>query len=173
MKSIKILIFAALLSVASLGAEAQTLKFGHIDSQKFLSEQPAFIEAQSQLQEESRKLEEQMKVMSNDIQQKYTDYISKRDSLPELIRATKEKEIQDTQDRIQSFQQLAQQSLQQKEQQLLAPIIESYNAALEAVGSENGFTYIFDTSSQIILYQSDKSIDVSPLVKVKMNSSSK
>ncbi len=163
---------ASLVALFALFAEAhaQDLKFAHINSQQFLSELQEFKDANVKMQEEATKLEEQIKVMQNDIQQKYAEYMEKRDSLPELIRATKEKEIQDASERMQSFQQLAQQSLQQKEQQLLQPILEKYQKAVEAVGKENNFTYIFDKSSQVILFESDQSTDISALVKAKLES---
>lgn len=169
MKAFKTLIAALVMTLMTLGAQAQELKFAHIDSQKFIQELPEAIKAQADLQAEAAKLEDQIKVMNNELQQKYADYIQKRDSLPELIRVTKEKEIQDTQTRIQEFQQVAQMSLQQKEQQLLGPVLESYQKALQAVGKENGFIYIFDTTSQVILYHSEQSVDAAPLVKAKMS----
>lgn len=172
MISIKSIAAAAALSIAALGtsicAEAQDLKFAHLNSQKLLSEMPEYIQAQNTLKDEAKKLEDQMTIMSNEAQQKVTEYITKRDSLPELIRATKEKEIQDMQERIQSFQQLAQTSLSQKEQQLLLPLIEKVNNAIQAVGAENGFIYIFDTTAQVVLYVSEQSVDAEPLVKAKL-----
>lgn len=172
MTSIKTVAALAVMSFASIFAasnvQAQDLKLAHINSQKILAELPEAIQAQNQLQEEAKKLQDQMTIMNNEAQQKMTEYITKRDSLPELIRATKEKELQDMQERIQSFQQLAQQSLSQKEQQLLTPIIEKVNAAIEAVGKENNFLYIFDTASQVILYAAENSTDAEALVKAKL-----
>lgn len=168
MISLKTLAAAAALSVASVCATAQDLKFAHINSQEVVSSLPEFAQAQAQLQEEATKLEDQLKVMSADAQQKIQDYVAKRDSLPELIRATKEKEIQDLQERIQSFQNLAQQSISQKEQQLMSPIIEKYNKALEEVGKENKFIYIFDLAAQVVIYHSEQSVDAAPLVKAKL-----
>ena len=169
MKTIKnIATAAAIITLTTSAANAQDLKFAHIDSQKVLSELPEYTAAGAQLQEEAKKLEDQLRIMTNEIQQKYQEYVSKRDSLPELIRATKEKELQDSNDRIQSYQQLAQQSLQQKEQQLLTPVIEKFQQALDAVGKENGFIYILDVTSQVVLYHSEQSTDAAPLVKAKL-----
>lgn len=165
MRPLLLLVSAAMLS---LSAPAQSLKFAHIDSQKLLSELPTWQKAQTDLQGEQSKLEDQMKIMSNELQQKYTEYVQQRDSLPELIRVTKEKELQDTQERIQSFGQLAQQSLQQKEQTLMEPIVKAYQTAVEAVAKEGQYIYVFDVSSQVILYHSDQSIDISPAVLAKM-----
>ena len=162
------LLTLVVIATMALSAHAQNLKFAHIDSQKLMFELPDFIDARGKLEAEQKSLESQLANMTNELQQKYSEYLTKRDSLPDLIRATKEKELQDTNDRIQNFQQLAQQSLQQKEQQLLAPIMEKLHNAIAAVGKENGFIYIFDLSSQGILYNSDQSVDAEPLVKAKL-----
>jgi outer membrane protein len=63
---------------------------------------------------------------------------------------------------------MAQQSLAQKEQQLLGPIIEKVQKAINEVGTESGLVYIFDLGSQVILYHSSQSVDVAPLVKAKL-----
>lgn len=164
----KILSLLAVALSATVAIEAQDLKFAHIDTQNLISTLPEQIAAQTTLQEEAKKLEDQLNVMNTDLQQKYEDYMTKRDSLPDLIRATKEKEIQDASQRIQSYQQMAQQSLSQKEQQLLYPILEKVQNAINEVGKENGFVYIFDISSQVVLFHSENSIDAAPLVKAKL-----
>jgi len=167
MKPMKYLV-AAILFVMTLSASAQELKFGHIDVQKLISELPEKIEADKTLQKEAANLKNQLTIMSEDLDKKYTEYMAQRDTLPELIRVTKEKEIQDTDQRIRNFQQLAQQNLQQKEQTLLQPIIEKAQKAIDAVGAENGLIYIFDISSKVVIYHSQKSIDCEPLVKTKL-----
>ncbi len=167
MNIFKTLCLAATLFTAA-AVNAQELKFAHIDTQALLTSLPDHQAAQTQLQDEAKKLEDQLTVMSSDLQQKYEDYMQKRDSLPDLIRATKEKEIQDANQRIQSYQQMAQQSLSQKEQQLMLPILEKVQKALDEVGKENGFVYIFDVSSQVVLYHSEQSVDAAPLVKEKL-----
>ncbi|MCQ2202910.1 MAG: OmpH family outer membrane protein [Bacteroidales bacterium] len=167
MNILKTISLAAVAMVAT-AATAQDLKFAHVDTQALMSSLPEQQAAQATLQEEAKKLEDQLTVMNSDLQQKYEDYMAKRDSMPDLIRATKEKEIQDANQRIMSYQQMAQQSLSQKEQQLLMPIIEKVQNALNEVGKENGFVYIFDISSQVILYHSEQSVDAAPLVRAKL-----
>ncbi len=147
---------------------AQELKFGHINIQKLVTELPEKKAADAQLNAEATKLQDQLKVMSEDLDKKYSTYLSQRDSLPDLIRATKEKEIQDLDTRIKQYNQMAQQTLAQKEQQLLQPIMQKVQNAINEVGQEQGLLYIFDISTQVVLYHSDKSIDCEPLVKAKL-----
>jgi len=167
MKLIKIFILTVIVAFAGK-ATAQELKFGHINIQKLVAELPEKKAADAQLQAEATKLQDQLKVMSEDLDKKYTSYLSQRDSLPDLIRATKEKEIQDLDTRIKQYNQMAQQTLAQKEQQLLQPIMQKVQNAINEVGQEQGLIYIFDISSQVVLYHSDKSIDCEPFIKSKL-----
>jgi len=167
MKLIKIFILTVVVAFSGKVA-AQELKFGHVNIQKLVAELPEKKAADAQLQAEAQKLQDQLKVMSQDLDNKYTSYLSQRDSLPDLIRATKEKEIQDLDTRIKQYNQMAQQTLAQKEQQLLQPIMQKVQNAINEVGQEQGLIYIFDISTQVVLYHSDKSIDCEPLVKAKL-----
>lgn len=167
MKTIKLLFVVATVLICT-NSVAQELKFGHVNIQKLVSEMPEKLEADKNLQAEAQKLDQTLTVMKEELDAKYTEYIEKRDSLPDLIRATKEKEIQEINQRMQSFQMQAQQTIQQKEQQLLKPIVEKVQKAIDTVGAENGFIYIFDVNSRVVLYHSDKSTDVEELVKAKL-----
>jgi len=167
MKSIKILILIVFVALTGR-VSAQELKFGHINIQQLVAELPEKKAADAQLQAEAQKLQDQLKVMSDDLEKKYADYMAQRDSLPDLIRATKEKEIQDLDTRIKQYNQMAQQTLAQKEQQLLQPIIQKVQNAIEEVGKEKGLIYIFDISSQVVVYHSDQSIDCGPFVQEKL-----
>ncbi|WP_430814568.1 OmpH family outer membrane protein [Carboxylicivirga sp. RSCT41] len=167
MKLLKVLVVIAAVAFAGK-VQAQDLKFGHINIQQMVSELPDKIAADQELQSEATKLQEQLQVMQQDLQGKYNDYMAQRDSLPDLIRATKEKEIQDYEQRMQQYSQMAQQTLGQKEQQLLQPIIVRVQKAIEEVGQEQGLVYIFDISTQVVVYHSDKSVDCAPLVKAKL-----
>lgn len=161
-------VIAAVFVCLGMASFAQDLKFGHIDVQKLIMELPEKIEADKSLQKEATNLQNNLKVMSEDLDKKYSEYMSQRDTLPELIRVTKEKEIQDYDQRIRNFSTLAQQNLQQKEQQLLQPIIEKAQKAIDEVGAEQGLIYIFDISSKVVIYHSSKSLDCEPLVKAKL-----
>ena len=73
-------------------------------------------------------------------------------------------EITGLEQRIQTFQQNAQQSLQAKEQELLEPILAKARKAIEDVATEGDYTYIFDKSIGSILYAKENE-NVLSLVK--------
>ncbi|HHT99811.1 OmpH family outer membrane protein [Xiashengella succiniciproducens] len=167
MRFIKTIAIACLLLITS-AITAQELKFGHVNVQELIMELPDKKDADTKLQAEAQILQDRLKVMSEEHEKKYRDYIAQRETMPELIRTTMEKEIQDIEQRLQNYQLMAQQTLQKKEQELYQPILEKVQRAIDAVGQEQGLIYIFDISSQVVLYHSEKSLDCGPLVKAKL-----
>ena len=146
----------------------KTYKFGHIDSNQLLSLMPERAQAKTTLEAYAKQLESTLSTMQTEFENKYQDYLASADSLSPLIRQTKEKELGDLQQRIQAFQQKAQQDLSEKESSLLQPIIDKAKKAIDDVATENGFTYIFDTGTGVILHHSADSEDILPLVKAKL-----
>jgi outer membrane protein len=146
----------------------KSYKFGHIDSQQLLSMMPEREQAKSQLEKYSKSLEDQVTAMQSELERKYQQYVAQQDSLSPLIKQAKEKELSEIQQRFQQFQQTAQQDLQQKESELMQPIIEKAKKAIDDVATENNFTYVFDIGTGVILHYSEESIDILPLVLTKL-----
>ena len=88
--------------------------------------------------------------------------------MTDLIRKTKENELQDILQRIQNFQIEAEQDLAKQRAELLKPIQEKAFKAVNDVAEENGFTYVFDMGTGAVLYASDSTEDILPLVKKKL-----
>ena len=69
--------------------------------------------------------------------------------------------------RIEESQANAQKLLEERQEALLKPIVDRAKKAIEEVGKENGYTYIFDSGIGTVLYSQD-SDDIMPLVKKKL-----
>ena len=87
--------------------------------------------------------------------------------IPETIKQRREQELNELGQKIQTFEQVANQDIQQQQQKLMAPIYEKINTAIKAVGDENGYTYILEDSQ--VIYKNPTANDVTPLVKAKLN----
>ena len=97
-------IFIALFSLSIISsANAQTLKFGHIDSGALIQMLPQTKQADSTLKKFGESLDTQLKGMTAEYQNKLQAYQSKADSMPDLIRSTKEKELGDLKSRFVSM----------------------------------------------------------------------
>lgn len=168
----KNLLTIAIILVATLmGSHAfaqKQYKFGHIDSNQLLTLMPEREKAKVDLEKYAKQLESTLTAMQSEFERKYQDYIATADSLSPLIRQTKEGELGEMQQRIQTFQQTAQKDLGEKENELLQPIILKARNAITAVSEEGGYIYVFDIGTGMILHHSADSEDILPLVKVKL-----
>ena len=148
------------------GLSAQTLKFGHIDFQQLLQLMPEREVAQKAMTKVQSDLEAQLATMQKELQDKGKEYIAQQKTLTDAVRVTKEDELQSLQQRIQTFQQQAQENLQKEESKLFQPIIEKAKKAIADVGKDQGLLYIFEVNG--VLYHSEQSIELLSLVKTKL-----
>lgn len=142
-------------------------KFGHVNSTQLLSMMPETKSADSALQKFGMSLENQLKTMTGEYQNKISDFKSKEASMADPIKDSKLKEISDLEERIQTFQESAQSSMQKKKEELYTPILKKAEEAINAVAKENKYSYIFDTGAGSLLF-AQESDDVLPLVKSKL-----
>lgn len=145
-------------------------KFGHINLQGLIQLMPERTAAETDYNKQVKEMSDELDAQQKELQRKYEDYISKRDSLSEIVRSAKETEIQDMQQRIQNFNQVAQQQLQQKQNEMLKPIFEKAQKAVSDVAKEKNLLFVFDISGELgtVLYHSNESLDLLPLVKTKL-----
>jgi outer membrane protein len=162
-------IFISIAVVFSATLFAQTnLKLGYINSQELLQAMPESDSAQAKLEKAVKELQNQLEAMQVEFNNKYQDYISKKDTYSDLIKQTKEADLQQMQQRIQQFQANAEQDIQKQRTDIFKPVLDKANKAISDVGKENGFTYIFDVSAGSVIYHADNSINVLSLVKQKL-----
>lgn len=107
--------------------------------------------------------------MEEEFQKKYNEYLQNEATMSELVKKTKQDELQSLQTRIQDFNQQAQMDYQKKSAELTAPIMEKAKKAIEVVAKENGYKYVLDTSAGNVLY-SEASEDILMAVKKKLDS---
>jgi len=148
MKKIYLLSLTLLISISSFSQN----KFGYIDSQELLLLMPERKTAEEEVQTFAKSLESQLQAMTAEYQQSVQEYQANEATYTDLVKQDKVTEITGLEQRIQSFQQNAQQALQSKEQELLEPILQKARKAIEDVASEGDYTYIFDKSVGSILY---------------------
>jgi outer membrane protein len=142
-------------------------KFGHIHSEQLLMVMPETADADKAIQEYNQLLEAQVQAMYGEYQTKAGEFQANEALMTDIVKEAKIKEIQDLEMRIQQFQQSSQESIQQKRNEVLAPLLEKAQNAINEVAAENDYTYIFDISLGSIVFGKE-SHDIMPLVKAKL-----
>jgi outer membrane protein len=157
---------ALLLTGNSLHAQAP--KLGHINTQELLAAMPESDSAQAKLQRVAKEFQDQLEQMQVEFNKKYADFNANQNTWSDLIKTTKGSELEDMQQRIQTFQNTAEQSLQEQRTKIFKPVLDKANKGIADVAKENKFTYVFDVASGVVLYEGTDSQDILPLVKKKL-----
>ena len=162
----KALALLAVLAITACTANAQ--KFGHINSAELLEQMPDVKSADTVLAQYQRTLEGQYNEMVNEYTNKLKNFQGLTATTPDAVREVKQQELLDLQNRIQAFQDGAQDKLQTKKQELYNPILKKAEEAVKAVAKENNYAYVFDTSVGAVIH-AQESDDIMALVKKKLN----
>ncbi|WP_167619704.1 OmpH family outer membrane protein [Maribellus sediminis] len=170
MKNLMKLLAVLLITVSAATVNAQTLKFGHIDLQALVQVMPERTAAEAEYNKFQGELEEILGEMQQDLQTKYGEFEQMGQEVSQIKRDAKVTEIQEIQQRIQNYQVTAQQQMNQKQNELLGPVFEKAENAIAEVAKEKGLIYVFDSGqgNRTILYKSNQSLDILPLVKAKL-----
>lgn len=163
-KIIAVVLFVGITAAVS----AQTPKFGHIDLQALIQVMPERAAAETEFNKFQGELEEIFGEMQKDLNAKMASFEQLGDSASEIKKSAKVAEIQDMQQRVQNYQQTAQQQLQAKQTELLKPVFDKAEVAIGDVAKEKGLLYVFDIGTKVVLYKSNESMDLLPLVKTKL-----
>lgn len=160
------LLMIILLGSASLSAQTEQ-KFGHINTSELLRMMPGREEARQELERYAQELEQTFAAMQQEFTTKYQDYLENQENFSQIVRQSKERELQSLNERIMEFQESAQVDLMEQEERLLNPIIEQARNAIDKVGREHGFTYILDSSGGSVLFF-EGGEDIMPLVRAEL-----
>ena len=145
---------------------AQEVKIAFVNTQEVFMALPEVADMQKKLEDLNAKYKKELETMQGEYQKKYSDFIAQQDSLTENIKVRRMQEVQDMQQRMDNFVQVAQQDVAKQQQDLLTPIQQKIQDAIKAVGAEKGYTYIIDP--QVLLYQGSNAIDATQFVKAKL-----
>ncbi|NNE27093.1 MAG: OmpH family outer membrane protein [Saprospiraceae bacterium] len=143
--------------------------FGYINSQILIQDIPEVKEANSNIETFRTQLQKKGQEMLQALQTKAQD-LERRQAQGEISPIQLEEEsakLQQEQQTILAFEQESQQKILKKSEDLLTPIRDRIQKAIDDVAAEKSFDYIFDTSTGFVLY-ADESTDVTALVKAKL-----
>lgn len=168
MKLIKSILIVALVAVSSVSAVAQQqLKFGVVAAQELLTQMPEMDSVQTKMENIRQALISDMENIQKEYTTKLQDFQKNASTYSETMRAQKEKDIQSIMQRLEEFQGVAQQEVQEQQQVLMAPVQKRLLDAIQKVGKDGGFVFVFDKLSP--LYVSETLVvDVTALVKTEL-----
>ena len=136
----------ALLLIAPIQVANSQSKVAHIDVQKLITDMPEVIAAQKELEKLQKTYTTDIQNTIKELQVKQQTYSADAANQTEITNQARAEELQAMQQNIQKFEQTAAQDLQKKQQDMMSPLIEKANAAIQKVGLAQGFEYVLNSS---------------------------
>lgn len=161
----RVLLFAA--PFASLPAQAP-VKIAYVDSRYIVNNAPATPAAQAAYQKDLNVIQAQIQKMSDSLDALTAAFNKEQAALVGDKRDARLKTISDRQSEFQAKYQTLQQQAQDREAELMQPILDQIKLALEDVRTEMGLTMIFDVSQSGAIVAADKNLNVSDRVIAKL-----
>lgn len=141
-------------------------KFGIINTQQVMETMPEIKTVQEQMEASSKKYQTEFDNLQAEFKKKYEEFQALEESTPQAIRDRRMKEMQELDQKIQQFRETALQDQQRQQQQLMAPIQEKVMKAIQSVGDEGGYTFIFENMMPV--YTGKDVTDITPAVKTRL-----
>jgi outer membrane protein len=159
MKHLKTLLFAVLFVGATSFAAAQS-NVAHINKQDLIKAMPEYSTAQSEIEKLGKTYEATIQGSLKELDTKLKQYNVEAEAQTQEENQKRMQEVEGMKQSLAQYQQQAQQDLQEKEINLLKPIVEKADAAITAVAKAQGFQYVLDAAMLIVADGKDLTADV-------------
>ncbi|SHF89499.1 periplasmic chaperone for outer membrane proteins Skp [Flavobacterium micromati] len=160
MKQFKTLLIAAILTLGANQISSAQAKTAHVDVSEIMAKMPAMLDAQKQLEKLSTTYDADYKKMVEEYQAKLKKYEAEAATVTEVVNGDRSKEVQDMQKRIVDYRDNAQKELQQKESDIVKPLMEKVRASIQKIGKAKGFQYVLDGTSLLLADGPNLTMDV-------------
>jgi len=169
-RKIAFVVFAIFMITASSNPLLAQVKYGHLNYGNLLEQFPQREAADKELATYRDQLIKKGETRAKAWQDKVMKLqeAAQKGTLPGMKIQEQQVALQKEQQEIAAYEQEVIQLISKKRDDLLKPIVDKMNAAVKAVGKENGYTMIFDTSLFNNVLYADESEDVMDLVKRKL-----
>ena len=163
MRTLRIAVILFFSIVLNLQAQAQSnnseLKIGYVNPQSILANMPEMRAVQQRLQNFTARKQQELLTLEQDFQTQVAQYQQKVGVISAEAQQQEEVRLGQLQQDLLQAQEVAEQELAQRRDELVGPLLEQIGAAIEAVAQKQGLSYVLNTTTSsgdmIILYASE------------------
>jgi len=160
----KKLIVAGVMALSFLGASSQT-KIGYINTDEVVASMPETEKANKEIQDYQESLGKQYDDLQKEANEKSEQFVKDSSTYSPSMKEIKREEIIKLIQRVNNFQQEAQDKTKKVAQEKFAPIQQKAMEAIKSVAKKNNYTYVLDITSVIVGPPGD---DIIGLVKKEL-----
>ncbi len=167
------LVLSAVSAVPALAqatpATPVTPKIAYIDSKVVLSRAPGRQQAEDTFNKEMEASRAQVKKMGDSLQTMIADYQKAQATLAANVREQREEAIRKKQEDYQSRAGSLDQQMQQRQMELVKPIMDQIRKVLDDIRQEDGYAFILDAGSEAgVIVAADRNLDITEKVIARL-----
>ena len=163
MRTLRIAVILFLSMVINYQAQAQTnnseLKIGYVNPQSILANMPEMRAVQQRLQNFTARKQQELSTLEQNFQTQVAEYQQKVGVISPEAQQQEEARLGQLQQELLQAQEVAEQELAQRRDELVGPLLEQIGSAIETVAQNQGLSYVLNTTTSsgdmIILYASE------------------
>jgi len=160
MKHLKNLLFAAVLFIGATSFTAAQSNVAHINKQDLIKAMPEYTLAQAEIEKLGKTYEATIQGSLKELDTKLKQYNAEAEGQSQEENQKRMQEVEGMKQSLGQYQQQAQKDLQEKEFNLLKPIVEKADNAIKSVAKTQGFQYVLDAAMLIVADGKDLMVDV-------------
>ena len=163
MRTLRVAIILFLSIILNIQAQAQStnseLKIGYVNPQSILANMPEMRAVQQRLQNFTARKQQELSTLEQEFQTQVAEYQQKVAVISAEAQKQEEARLGKLQQELLQTQEIAEQELAQRRDELIGPLLEQIGLAIETVAQKQGLSYVLNTTTSsgdmIILYASE------------------
>ncbi len=164
------LLIASVIAVMGQSVSAQGLKVGYTEAELIIGRMAEYRTVMEDLQKVAEAGEAEYQLLIEKYQAKLQDYQKKQALLSETAKQSRETELVEMQSTIQEYLQTKETELGQKQLEMMNPLLEKVQVAIDEVAKEQGLNIVLNSraaGNPMILY-ADEELNITDLVMTKL-----
>lgn len=150
-RSLLLASLAMLVSASAAQAQAVALKIGYINSAAILEQAPGAREASAAFDQYLQSSQAEVQRMSQELETLVADYQRQQLMLSASAKTQREDEINRKRQEAQARVETLEAQTQQRQQQLVQPVMDRVNKVIEEIRTEGSYSFIFDVAAGSII----------------------
>ena len=168
--TIRAALSALSLAVVAGAAQGQVapVKIGYVNTEALMAAAPGRAAAESSYNKEVLAFQKQQQIWTDSLQKQILAYQKAAPALSEAKKKSEEERLGKLQQDLTNQNTLGEQKIRQRENEVLAPLMEIVRAAIEEIRTEGGYAMIFSGDQNSPIVAADKNLDLTDRVVARL-----
>ncbi|MBQ0141211.1 MAG: OmpH family outer membrane protein [Prevotellaceae bacterium] len=168
MRKIFITTLFMLISVTAMSQKT----FGYLSYFKVLQSTEEYSQIQNEIQQLKDESQREMTRASENFSKQFAEYIDGQKTFSENIMMKRQKELQQLMNQSLQYRDEARKLIERAEKELMQPLYDKLNNAIQIIGAENDFEYILNTDNNSYPFiNTEKGEDITEKVLILIHNS--